>query len=289
MKKTILLASLCLAITATGFVYNRSQASDTQHRASAPGRTQQNVDHGDDEVLTFRTSLANDKNNQVHIEVYGSKIKVVGHDADEVVIETSDYDMPERAAGLKSLFSQVEDNTKLGLAVLKEGTIMRIVQASRNLGDYTIKVPKNVAVLYHEENEHGGDLELTNTAGALDIELLHGSATLTNITGPINANSVHGRLDIVFSQLNQTEGSTISSVHGPIDIALPDNTGANLALNSSHGEIYTDFDLKQTPESKEGLNKIAGGNTTIEGKTNEGGVAMNITSVHSDIYIRKRK
>jgi hypothetical protein len=212
----------------------------------------------------------------------------VGHNSDEVIIETTSYDLPERAAGLRSLYSHVEDNTNLGMAVIKEDNTLRVVQASRRGGDYTIKVPKNVAVVYHEEYPHGGKFNLSGTEGEVDVKLFHGSATLTNITGPVKANSIHGRLDITFSQLNQAKGSTINSVHGPVDITLPGNTKADFELSAIHGEIYTDFDLNRGRDEKDGLTKVAGGNT-ITGKTNNGGVAMNVAAVHSDIFIRKQK
>ncbi len=288
MKKSLLLASACLAITTTSFVTMDIARPDKKIKESAVSSVQVSEEDEKGEPLTFRINLDNVESNQIQIEVYGSSVHVMGHDADEVVIETRSYDLPERAAGLRSLFSQVEDNTKLGMSVLKEDNTLRIIQANRQEGEYTIKVPKNVRVVYHEENPHGGDFKLTDTAGEIDIELLHGNATLTNITGPVKASTVHGNIDIIFTQLNQAKASTINSVHGPIDITLPVNTSADFELSANHGEIYTDFDIIRATDNKGGLTKIAGGET-IQGKTNDGGVAMNISTVHSDIYIRKSK
>ncbi|PSR57363.1 hypothetical protein AHMF7605_18635 [Adhaeribacter arboris] len=232
--------------------------------------------------------MGNSKDNQVQIQVYRSSVEVVGHNSDEVIIEAKNYEVPERAEGLHSLFSEVEDNTNLGLAVIKEKNTLKILQASRRGSAYTIKVPKNVAVVYHETSPHGGKFELSDTAGEIDLDLHHASATLTNITGPVQANAIHGHLDITFSELNQAKGSSIKSVHGPIDITLPGNTKADWELEANYGEIYTDFDISHPSDSKNGLAKIAGGNT-IKGKTNNGGVEMSISAVHSNIFIRKQK
>ncbi len=39
--------------------------------------------------------------------------------------------VPERAKGLKSLYNTAEDNTGLGLSVVQEGNVLKIVKASR--------------------------------------------------------------------------------------------------------------------------------------------------------------
>lgn len=277
MKKLVLLASVCFTLTATSMVTPRKNPEST---------IQVNVNEG--EPRTYKTKLGNDKNNQVQIEVYRSSVQVVGHNGDEVIIQTDNYNLPERAAGLRSLFSEVEDNTNMGLAVIKENNTLKIVQASRRGGNYTIKVPKNVTLIYHEASPHGGKFELSDTAGEIDIDLFHASATLTNITGPVKAKTLHGHLDIKFAQLNQAKGSSINSVHGPVDITLPANTKADLELKAVHGEIYTDFDISRPSQGKDGLTKLAGGNS-VKGKTNNGGVEMNVSAVHSDIFIRKQK
>ncbi len=288
MKKTGIFAAVCLIIVVnTGVVVAHLSPDYSAESTNQPGTKAMATNPGT-QARTYKTKLGNSKDNQIHIEVYRSKMEVVGHNSDEVIIEASNYDVPERAEGLRSLFSEVEDNTELGLAVIKEKNILKIVQASRRGGEYTIKVPKNVAIVYHESSPHGGKFELSDTAGEIDLELHHASATLTNITGPINANTVHGHIDIKFAELNQAKSSSIKSVHGPVDITLPGNTKADLELEANHGEIYTDFAISRPNDSKNGLTKIAGGNT-IKGKTNNGGVGMSVSAVHSDIFIRKQK
>ena len=292
MKKTEIFAAVCFIIVVnTGVVVAHPNADYPAESNSAaayqPGTKVMAANLGT-QARSYKTKLGNSKDNQIQIEVYRSKVEVVGHNSDEVIIEAANYEVPERAEGLRSLFSEAEDNTNLGLAVIKEKNTLRIVQAARRGGEYIIKVPKNVAIVYHENSPHGGKLELSDTAGEIDLDLHHASATLTNVTGPVNANTVHGHLDIKFSELNQAKSSSIKSVHGPVDITLPGNTKADLELEANHGEIYTDFAISRPSDSKNGLPKIAGG-STIKGKTNNGGVGMSISAVHSNIYIRKQK
>lgn len=291
MKKLGIFASICLTVVATSaLTAHKSRERANTNSFTAAKRTEAAAQPGINAAAprTYKIKLENDQNNQVQIEVYRSSVRVVGHNADEVVIEADNYEVPERAAGLRSLFSEAEDNTNLGLAVNQENNTLNIIQANRRGGEYTIKVPKNVTVVYHEASPHGGNFELADTNGEIDLKLHHASATLTNVTGPVKANTLHGHLNITFSQLNQAKASAITSVHGPVDITLPGNTKADLELAANHGEIYTDFDISRPSDSKNGLTKIAGGNT-IKGKTNNGGVAMSVSAVHNDIFIRKQK
>ena len=59
-----------------------------------------------------------------------------------------------------------------------------------------------------------------------------------------------------------------------------------MKLRSINGEMYTDFDLG-SKSNKDGLSKVGGG-TNIEGTTNGGGVEVQLNTISSNIYIRKK-
>ncbi|QNF35847.1 DUF4097 family beta strand repeat protein [Adhaeribacter swui] len=217
-----------------------------------------------------------------------SEVKIMGHNSDEVIIETNDYQAPPaRAKGLKALYNSGEDNTGMGLSVTREGNVLQIIKAQKTDGKYTIRVPKKVAVSYTEANWNGGDFELNDVDGEIELKLNNSQAQLNNVSGPIIANSTNGGIQVKFKNVNQQKPSSISVVDGEIDLTLPANTKANWKLRSISGEVYTDFDMA-LPKEKTDLQKIAG-SSTVEGKTNGGGVEMNIYTINSDIFIRKSK
>ncbi len=282
------LASVCLmlATKTLGAPINNPENRSGHLMAEA---AQEAAPAAQNKPLTHRVKLGNSKDNRVVITMYNSQVQVVGHNADEVVIEAKGYEAPPvRAKGLKPLYNKAEDNTGLGLSVTKENNTLRISKASRQDGDYTIRVPKNVAVVYEETNWTGGDFTLSDVSGEIELKLNNGNATLTNITGPVVANTTSSDLKIRFASLNQTKPSAISSVAGTIDISLPANTKTNFKLKSIQGEIYSDFDIKIASDSKGGLSRVAGGDT-IEGTTNGGGVEMSLYTVSGDMFIRKSK
>ncbi|MFD2512810.1 DUF4097 family beta strand repeat-containing protein [Pontibacter locisalis] len=278
MKKIMLLASVCLMLNSFPLLAQTS-------RSGVKVRTETEKK----EPRVYKAKLDNSKNSRIIITMYNSGVQVVGHNADEVVVESSSYTQPPaRAAGLKPLYNQAVDNTGLGLAITKENNTMKIDKASRQDGNYIIRVPKNASVVYTETNWTGDDVSMSDLNGEIELKLNNSNANLTNITGPLVANTTSSDMVIKFANLNQSKPSAISSVAGTVDITLPANTKADFKLKSIQGEIYSDFDLNTKNNSKNGLTKVAGGNT-IEGAINGGGAEMTLYTISGDMFIRKNK
>lgn len=237
----------------------------------------------------YKTKLANTKDRKVTIEMDAASLKIEGHNSDDVIIQASSgYEAPpERAKGLKPIYNTNVDNSGIGLAVTPENGGLRIEKATRRQIKYTIKLPRKVALLYQEVNWQGSHVSITNMDGDLEIKTNNASVDLTNVTGPVVANTINGEVKIVYSTLSQEKPTAISTINGPVDITLPANAKANLKLRSINGEMYTDFDLG-VKTSKDGMSKVGGGHD-IDGTTNGGGVEMQLKTITSNIYIRKQK
>lgn len=238
----------------------------------------------------YKTKLTNSKDRKVTIEMVSSDIKIEGHNSDDVIIQASSgyAAPPERAKGLKPLYYSAVDNSGIGLSVTPEGNGLKIEKATRKNIKYTIKLPREVAILYTEMNWQGGSrITISNMAGDLEVKTNNANIDLLNVTGPLVANSISGEVKVVYSALSQEKPTAISTVSGVIDITLPATTKSNLKLRSINGEMYTDFDLG-LKSTKDGLTKVGTG-SNIDGTTNGGGVEMKLNTISSDIYIRKQK
>ncbi len=241
-------------------------------------------------LRTYKTKLGNGKDKQVQLRLSNSNVQIVGHNGDEVIIENRDYTAPpKRAEGLKPLYHQAEDNTSLGLAVSKNNNTLSITQAARNGGRYVIKVPRNVSVVFRETSWEGGSLSISDVNGEIELKLNNTEATLTNVSGPVVANNTNGSIKVIFSSLEQSKPSAISTVSGDIDITLPAKDKANFKLRSMQGEIYTDFDMAVKRDNQNEELALLGGGGDIAGKVNGGGVEISVQSITSDIFIRKKK
>ncbi len=235
----------------------------------------------------FKAKLANSKDRKISIEMDASTLKIEGYDGDELIIKGNGFqEPPEQAKGLRSLYNSAVDNTGIGLAVTTQGNGLKIEKASRKSTSYILKVPKKVAILYQQVNWNGGSISISNVDGDLEVKTNNGKIDLLNVTGPVVANSTNGAIKVVYSSLNQEKPSAISSISSAIDVSLPTNAKSTLSMKSISGEIYTDLDL-DLKNAKEGMSRVGGGHS-INATTNGGGVEIKLSSISSNIYLRKQ-
>ena len=74
------------------------------------------------------------------------------------------------------------------------------------------------------------------------------------------------------------------SISGYIDYSLPKSKGANLAMKTITGEVYTDLDIDF--KSKRQKNPIVG--YLLEGSVNGGGPDIRLESISNNVYVRKK-
>lgn len=236
----------------------------------------------------YKTKLANNGDQKVMILMDAGNLKIEGYNGNELIVQTSAKleAAPERAKGLRPLYNSAVDNTGIGLSVTSENGVVRIEKAMRKDIPYTIRVPQKVAILYEQTNWQKGDITVQNVEGDLEIRTKNGDINLRNVTGPVVANTTNGEVNVVYSTLNQSKPTAISTISGSIDVTLPASTKANFKLSSITGEMYTDFDLGLN--KKDGMTRMGGGHA-INGTTNGGGVDLQLKTISSDIYIRKQK
>jgi len=233
----------------------------------------------------YKIAVSGNKTLKIH-EV--GDVEIVGYDGNEVVFSTEDRkdSDSERAEGLRPISgSGLEDNTGIGLSVIESGDAIEVNPMSKRSGpNYKIQVPRNVKVFYEHSTAYGDKVVIKDISSEIEASTNHSSLWVENVTGPMTINTVHGQIEAIFSEVNQASPTTIVSVHGLIDVSLPSNTKVNLKMRTAWGEIFTDMDISmdKATESNSSTTKISG---TING----GGVPMDISTSHSNIYLRTKK
>ena len=216
-------------------------------------------------------------------------VEIEGYEGKEVVIETAgNYSIPERAKGLRPVNGMgLTDNTGIGLTVKEESDGQQVVyQISRNRdAKYRVKIPKGVMVKYVNSSIHGEDFHAKNISSEINVKTHGGSISLIDVTGPLTANSVHGDIDVIFATVAQDLPISVASVHGDVDVSIPSSAGADLTIKTAWGEVYSDLDINVTTADEM---KVYGAKK-INGKLNNGGVAMAISSTHGNVYLRKKQ
>lgn len=223
---------------------------------------------------------------KIKLKDIAGDVTVESYMGNELVILAPNFNRPAAAEGLNIITTRGTDNTGIGLSAQEaEGTLL-ISGVSKDDGiKYLIQVPQAMSLsLEFSSHWYDGDLIIKNFNTEIEGSVGHNDVFIENVSGPIVLKNTHGDMKVVFGQVNQDKPCSIISAHGDIDVSLPENTPANLKLESSYGDIYTNFNIAYN--QPEELSKKSKGN--IQGKINGGGVEMFIKSPYENIYLRKK-
>ncbi len=97
----------------------------------------------------------------------------------------------------------------------------------------------------------------------LTLETINGDVELRGFTGPINAKSISGF----------------------VDMDWPSQQGAAVSLKTITGEVFSDVSLTYAEKQQEA--PVIG--SAVSGKVNGGGSAIHLESISNNIYFRKKK
>lgn len=215
-----------------------------------------------------------------------NRVSVEAYDGNDIQIESDSHrESPERAEGLTALSARGKDNTGIGLNVKQDGNEVTIFQAARRgKGKYTIKVPKSINVqIEHTGDWEGGQIEVHGISGELEVSGRYNGVYLKDVTGPALVSTVYGKVEAIFSELNQDSPTSLVSVYNIVDVTLPAGTKADVRIRTPYGEAFSDMNMEFP--SEEGMRKVS---STIEGKLNGGGVELDLKSSYKNVYLRKK-
>ncbi len=92
--------------------------------------------------------------------------------------------------------------------------------------------------------------------------------------------TISGNIDIE----GATEAVFAKTISGFVDMSWPRGKGANVAMKTITGEVYSDLDINF--RNKKEKNPIVG--YQLEGTVNGGGPDVRLESISNDVYLRKK-
>ncbi len=193
---------------------------------------------------TYKQSFSG-ADKKVIIASGSSSLIIEGTNGSEVIIESdkSETEFPEEAAGLKVVTGGTVDNTGIGANVTIEGNTMKMkIPKSKYFGNFTVKVPKDMAISLRESGNSYGKWQINGMKGEVEAETSFSTLNINNASGPIVARGGYGKIYVVYDKLDQSKPNSISAA-GAVDITLPADSKANLKLKTSYAEVFTDFDI----------------------------------------------
>jgi hypothetical protein len=215
-------------------------------------------------------------------------VNIEGYSGNEIIFSSRSgkHDKDGRAEGLRAISgSGLEDNTGIGLSVVDKGATIEVQQLKKTDGpEITIKVPKGIVISYSHSSPYGSDVEFKNVEAEIEVSTLHNNVKLDNVTGPLTIKTIHGNIDASLGAGMKSPVSIVS-VHGHVDIAFPVATKANLRMGTVYGEIFVDPDFKIDIDRSGNMIKYS---DNVTGKLNGGGLDVNLSSTHNNVYLRKK-
>lgn len=304
-KQRLMAASLLAALLSLNWAVAFASTNAHFHRIRVYDRTTSEEPVQNPKV--FKTPLGS---RSVAIRLNTSDIRIEGHSGTELIIEATGFQSaPDRAKGLTPIYSNVPDNTGLGLGFEQTDQLLTLAQSHNNMEvKYLIKVPfKNGVSLV--VGYQTATIEVTRMNGEIDINGKVAHVKLDMVTGPLMVHCISGDIEAHLSALSQVGPSSLVSTVGFVDISLPANTKADLKLRSIKGELFvanpsafakqqsnkdnaTNPNIGQASkpnQSKDNKDNNAGLSygATLEGRMNGGGVKLSMESVNGNLYLRE--
>jgi Putative adhesin len=184
-----------------------------------------------------------------------SNLTIEGVAGTEVIVESDkqEKEFPDEAQGLKIVSpGGATDNTGIGANVQVEGNTLKIrLPKSKYYGNFVVKVPKDLSVSIKENGNSYGKWFISGMKGEVEAETSYSTLNIKNVSGPIVARGGYGKIYVEYDQLSQSRPNSISA-SGAVDITLPADAKANLKVQATYADFFTDFDITPaTLEDKE--------------------------------------
>ena len=153
------------------------------------------------------------------------------------------------------------------------------------------RVPRRAALNLSTVNE--GEITVRDIVGDLELENINGPITATNVTGSVIAESVNNPIAVGLAGVAAGGATSLSSLNGDITLTLPASAKAELHLDTSRGEIVSDFELDVKPSKpRVERNETRGGvsvrmEDVIVATVNGGGPVIRVKTLNGTIKIAK--
>lgn len=158
---------------------------------------------------------------------------------------------------------------------------------------YEITVPNSVKILWNTNDcskknsytffEATGSKpsEISEFNGEVEISLSYGSISLTDVSGPVIANTIGGNIQVEFKKVNPSKLYSLITENGYINMELPDD--ANLTIDATGKRILSDIDFDVLKEEVTSFDR----QKKMSLKLNSGGVKMKLDAGSGSVYLRR--
>ncbi|HEY4245684.1 MAG TPA: DUF3016 domain-containing protein [Lacunisphaera sp.] len=209
--------------------------------------------HASDGTSTASVKLSTpDKPATLRIDMPWADIHIAGVNGDTVTVESS---LAKKTVGGNHNDGLRRLDDEVNFDLNEHDNQVRLTLAGENPwevhdGDFRISVPRTIALAI--KTEAGGDLDIKNVTGDIEINAMNGEVRLEGLAGSAVINTMNGEVRATYAQVPQKLVS-ITSMNGAISLRVPAETKANVRLRNQNGAIFTDFDEKALQTKSQGI------------------------------------
>jgi DUF4097 and DUF4098 domain-containing protein YvlB len=241
---------------------------------------------------------------RLKVGLVSGAITVKGYNGKDAIVEGRGGDSRERerdrdrdrsGRGAEGMH-RIDNTSSGGLTVEEEDNQITVSTRSPNrFTELVIQVPVNTSLKLSVVN--GGNITVDNVSGEIEVNNVNGGVKLTNVSGSVIAHALNHNVVVTLTKATPDKSMSFSSLNGDIDVTLPADIKAKAKLKTDNGEIYSDFDVKIDPASRQPVVEEgrSGGkyrvriDKTMYGLINGGGPEILFQTFNGNIYIRKAK
>jgi hypothetical protein len=226
----------------------------------------------------------------LEIGIMSARIEVIGEDRDDAVFEVSIEDGERRIvtpSGTKTL-----SNAGYALEVDEHDNHISVDTDWRNNKVSVIaRIPRRADL--ELDTVEDGEIIVSNITGNLELSNVNGPITATGISGSVIAESVGDSIDLSFVAIDDVNASSLESVNGGLTVRLPANTAVQIHLDTSQGEILSDFEVDVKPSTPTVTRNDDNGGSEVRIESviiadiNGGGPIIRMNTLNGDIKILK--
>ena len=153
------------------------------------------------------------------------------------------------------------------------------------------RIPK-IADLYLS-TVNDGAIIITNITGNMELSNVNGPITASGISGSVIAESLNNTIDLSFDSIDDVNVTSLESMNGELNLRLPANIGVQIHLDTSQGEIISDFEVDVQPSTPTVVRDDEDGGVSVRiesviiANINGGGPIIRMKSMNGDIRILK--
>ncbi len=218
----------------------------------------------------------------IHVEGYDGREVRLWPEREEAV------EREEREGGLRKI-----PNVSFSLTAEEEDNEVRVRVDGQVVRQLFVWVPRRASLNLSTVN--GGEISVEGVSGELELTNADGEIVARRIRGCVIAHTANGGIVVDLEQVAPGLPMSFSTLHGDVEVTLPASTEADLVIKSTHGDIFTDFDVQWSSRPPELVGERVGGRYQIRfeqyvrGSINGGGPQLRFQTFEGDVHVRKRR